>query len=593
MADTERKLTTILAVDVVGFSEMMGRDEPGTLAALKARRAVIEESIREHNGRVFGGAGDSLIAEFSSPLQAVICANDFQKHIAQRNQEHSEDQRMWFRAGINLGDVMVDGDNLYGDGVNIAARLEQIGEPGGVCVSNKVFEEVRRNLGLPFVDGGVRELKNISEPITVHHVRPVTEPAAGTLGGEASPPQDTGERARGAGASPDKQSICVHEFKVTGDEETAFLADGLRDGLIGNLGKYAAINLVTDDQHRRARPDFSLEGNVRGRGDRVRLSFDLIETATGSQVWGERYDRQGRDAFELEDEISEAVASVVRVKLKTLAFERLKDARNEDLSVPDLLSKAAGYFVATTGNNDEIEVILRLAIDKAPNNSMATAMLGMCLYRLHEFSPLSLPDAVAREITTSVERGVALSPDSYFAHLIAALAAQDIGEDFERALIHGQSALESNPNFTQAAAMVGIARCHLGQLEEGLSALRRAIEANKEDPHRFRHNRELAIALFVADELKDALGVSARLVELAPELDRNKLVHAALQWHAGREEKAIATAHALAEKYPGLSIGTMRPVRFGSIEVANRFNAAFAAIGLAPASNVVSIEKTG
>jgi adenylate cyclase len=590
MTKPERKLTTILATDVVGFSEMMGRDEAGTLEALKACRNLIEDSIREHHGRVFGGAGDSLIAEFSSPLQAVICANDFQKHIAQRNQESPEDQRMWFRVGINLGDVMVDEENLYGDGVNIAARLEQIGEPGGVCVSHKVFEEVRRNLGLPFVDGGVRELKNISEPVPVHHVRPVTD--SESSGSEIQLPQESRAQAKASGLVPEKQSLHVHAFKVTGDEDTEFLAEGLRDGLVGSLNKYSAITLIADDQQGRTRPDFVLEGSVRGRGDVVRLSFGLIDTETNSQVWSERYDRQGSDAFELEDEISEAVASVVRVKLKALGFERLKDTKNEDLSAQDLLNKAAGYVVRTPGNNDEIEQILRLAIDISPEHSMAQAMLGFCLYRQFEFSPLSLPDAVEQEIISLTERAVMLSPDSYFAHLIAALTAQEISGDFERALIHAQSALDANPSFTQAMAMVGIARCHLGQLEDGLTGLRRAIGANKEDPHRFRHNRELAIALFMADELEEAVDVSMRLVELGPELDRNRLVHAALLWHAGRKEKAIAMGDWLMKKYPELSVSLMRPVRFWATDLEARFNEAFPAIGFEAATNVVSIGKS-
>ncbi len=591
MADTERKLTTILAVDAVGFSEMMGRNESLTLEVLKSCRGIVEDSIGEHHGRVFGGAGDSLIAEFTSPLQAVVCANDFQKRIAERNRECPEDRRMWFRAGINLGDVMVDGDNLYGDGVNIAARLEQIGEPSGVCISNKVYEEVRRNLGLPFVDGGVRELKNISEPIAVHHVRPVTDPPSEKAGQEAARPPEPSGQARKTSAAPDQQSIIVHPFKVTGDDETEFLAEGLRDGLVGSLSKYSAIKLIADDRHSGRRPDFVLEGTIRGRGDRLRLSFGLIDTATNSQVWSERYDRQASDAFELEDEISQAVTSVVRVKLKALAFELLRDTNNADLSVPELMNKAAGYFVTTPGSNDEIEEILRSAIDKAPENSMALAMLAFCLHRRFEFSPLALPDATGIELMDLTERAVAFKRDSYFARLLSAVVAQDINSDFEKALLHAETALEANPNFTQAQAMVGIAKCHLGQLEDGVTELRRAIEANKEDPHRFRHLRELAIAQFVAGDLEDAARLATRLLELAPELDRNKLVQAAILWHAGQTEKATAAATELMAKYPDLSFTNMRPVQFGARDVAARFNEAFQAMGLEPGSNVVSIAR--
>ncbi len=557
-------------------------------------RAIVEASIEQHNGRVFGGAGDSLIAEFSSPLQAVVCANDFQQSIAERNQERPEDDRMWFRVGINLGDVMVDGDNLYGDGVNIAARLEQIGEPGGVCVSHKVFEEVRRNLGLPFVDGGIRELKNISEPVAVHHVRPVTDDRSGKTGTEAGQSRAPPNRAvppRPVPSAPEQHSIIVHPFKVTGDDETEFLAEGLRDGLSGILSKSSAVKLVADAEHGRMRPDFILEGNVRGRGDRIRLSFGLIDTATNSQVWSERYDRSGSDAFELEDEISQAVASVLRVKLKALAFEQLRNTGNEELSVPDLLNKAAGYFVTSPGNNDEIEQILRLAIEKSPDNAMALAMMAVCLYRPHEFSPLALPQAARQEIMKSTARAIALDPDGYFTRFVVAMMTQDLEGDFERALIHGQTALQANPDFTQAMALVAIAKIHLGQIEEGLNGLRRAIAANKDDPQRFRHHRELAVALFMAGELEEAASISTKLVEQAPEMDRNKLVHAALLWHADQQEKAVAVAAWLKEKYPALTGGTMRPVQFGASDAAVRFNQAFRDMGFEPADNVVSIGK--
>ncbi|MBT7760453.1 MAG: adenylate/guanylate cyclase domain-containing protein [Rhodospirillaceae bacterium] len=170
MSKVQRKLTTILAADVVGFSKMMGNDEGATLESLKSCRAIIDGSIEEHNGRVFGSAGDSVIADFSSPVQAVLCANEFQNFLADRDAQVDENHRMSFRVGINIGDVIIDGDNLFGDGVNIAARLEAMAKGGGICVSSKVYDEVRRKLDLLFLDGGSQRLKNIDDPVNVYHL---------------------------------------------------------------------------------------------------------------------------------------------------------------------------------------------------------------------------------------------------------------------------------------------------------------------------------------------------------------------------------------------------------------------------------------
>ena len=575
----ERKLTTILAADVVAFSDMMGRDEAGTLQVLKTCRGMIEDCIRKYKGRVFGGAGDSLIAEFASPLSAVLCADDFQKSIAARNRDCPEPQRMWFRAGINLGDVMIDGDNLYGEGVNIAARLEQEGEPGGVCVSHKVHEEVRRNLALPFIDGGMRALKNIDRPVGIFHLRPTAEEMDLRPAGSAKDKHRPTPMSPKRSGSPE-HTLIVRAFKVAGGEGFEFLAEGLREGLINSMSRHSAIDVIHEQPKSQDQADFVLEGSVRGRGERVRLTFNLIDTENNSQVWSERYDRQSGDIFELEEEIARAVAAAVRVKLKEVEFERLRDAKDEELSLADLLNKGAAYFVRGPDNNDLIEASLRLALAREPDNSMTIAMLSHCLYRGFEFSPLALPANTKEVITDLAERAVALKAKSYFAHLIAAITVQDLHGDFERALRHAQAALEVNPGLLGAHGMIGIAKCHLGELDAGIAILQRILDAGREDPHRFRHLRELAIANFVAGDLETATEIIGRLVESQPQMDRNRLVQAALSWLHGDSEAAIAAGRRLQDKYSDLSIPTRRPIWFGRVEAAAQFDEALAAIGL-------------
>ena len=585
MPEVERKLTTILATDVVAFSDMMGRDEAGTMQILKTCHGIIEDSIRKHKGRVFGAAGDSLIAEFASPVSAVLCADDFQKSIVARNRDCPEPQRMWFRAGINLGDVMIDGDNLYGEGVNIAARLEQEGEPGGVCVSHKVHEEVRRNLVLPFIDGGMRELKNIEQPVRVFHLRSTAEDTELRPAGGAKDRHQPTNKSPKRSDSPD-HTLIVRAFKVAGDADTEFLAEGLREGLLNSMSKHSAINVIHEQLESPDQVDFALEGAVRGRGERVRLTFNLIDTANNSQVWSERYDRQSGDVFELEEEIARAVAAAVRVKLKEVEFERLRDSQDEDLSVADLLSKGAAYFVRGPHNNELIEASLRLALAREPDNSMAAAMLSHCLYRGSEFSPLALPAKDAEAIIDLSERAVALKADSYFAHLVAAIAVQDLRGDFERAVRHAQAALEANPDLIGAHGIIGIAKCHLGDPDAGIATLQRILDGGREDPHRFRHQRELAIANFVAGDLETATELIGRLVASEPKMDRNRLVLAALLWLRGESEAAVTAGRNLQDKYPDLSIATRRTIWIGRAEAATQFDEALAAIGLKADDNV-------
>lgn len=246
MTGIERKLTTILAADVVGFSKLMGDDETGTYDALKACRAIIDSSIAESHGRVFGSAGDSVVAEFSSPVQAVLCANEFQKLLAERNEHYATKGKMQFRVGVNIGDVIIDGDNLYGEGVNVAARLEAIADPGGICLSGKVYEEVKRKLDLSFVDGGAQQLKNIIDPVPVFHLS--TQRASSTAGagdGVAVPPHAGATKTREADAPP---TVAVSPFKViSGDDEIQSLVEGLHQDILGGLAKMTAIAVLGGD----------------------------------------------------------------------------------------------------------------------------------------------------------------------------------------------------------------------------------------------------------------------------------------------------------------------------------------------------------
>ncbi len=568
MTGIERKLTTILAADVVGFSKMMGSDETGTLDALKQCRAIIDSGIAESHGRIFGSAGDSVIAEFSSPVQAVLCANEFQKLLAERNDHHATGKKMEFRVGVNMGDVIIDGDNLYGEGVNIAARLESIADPGGICLSGKVYEEIKRKLDLSFADGGAQQLKNIIDPVPVFHLRD-----GDGSGAVPAASQPAAVEKNSADAQP---TIAVAPLKViSGNEEVQSLVEGLREDIIGGLAKMTSVSVLGGEGGGAAgggsAADFRLEGSARAAGRRLRLSFTLFDASSQSQAWSERYDRELDDIFDLEDEISENVVSAVWVRIKSRAFERLFGSENASLSVPDLLSKAAGYFLRGPGNNEEVAEILHLALERRPDSSMAVAMMGLCRYRVLESSSLDPGADAKQEMLGNVEEAISLDPSSYFAHLMAAGMHQDLHGDFETALTHAETALELNSSYALARAAIGVCKCHLGEIEEGLEMLQRSMNTFQGHSQRHRLIRELAICQFIAGQEAEAFRVISRLVRQAPELMRNRLVLAALSWHAGKEDAARDCVAELLRDQPDLTLGNMRPIHFADPAMAARY----------------------
>ncbi len=270
----------------------------------------------------------------------------------------------------------------------------------------------------------------------------------------------------------------------------------------------------------------------------------------------------------------------MRFRLKTRAFEQLRGKENAALSVPDLLSKAAGFFVHAYGHNQEVVEILRLAMDRQPDSSMAVGMMGFCRHRMLEFSPLDPSEDVKEELLGYPEKAISLDPSSYFAHFMAAVMQQDLRGDFETALSHAETSLEINSSFDLARAMVGVCKCHLGEIDQGIEILQRTTAASPEDPHRFRHFRELAIGHFMAGQDAQALRAVNRLVHQAPELARNRLVLASLSWHAGRQDAAQACVAGLLRDQPELTLQNMRPVRFADPGMAERYAQGLVEAGL-------------
>ena len=557
MAPIQRKLAAILAADVHQFSKLMGEDEAGTLADLRACRQIVDSIIAEYHGRIFGSAGDSVVAEFASAVSAVVCAVECQRAIAARNAQPVT-RPLQFRIGVNIGDVIVEGDNLYGDGVNVAARLESVARPGSICVSAKVYDEVRRKLSdISFVDGGAHKLKNIEDPVAIYHV------------GLAGDVVHAAAAAPAVSIVPEKPLVAVQPIRlISGDDEVKALAEGLTDAIGDALGHQTALTVKSGNP---AGVDFVLKGSVQAAGKRLRLSFGLEEGASATQVWTQRYDRQLDDVFGLQDEIVLHVAAAVRIRVKAQLFERLRTADNSTLAVPQLLDKAAGVFIRSLDMGGDAVKALRLAVERAPENSMARAMLGFGLFRVADYHASAMPDAMRDEIVATLDRAIVLDPRSYFARAIKALALQDLLGDASGAREQASEGLKHNANFIPAKGMLGIAEIHLGNVAVGMRLLQEAMEASPDDASHHRHRRELAIALLLAGNTAEAVRVAAKLWEEKPDMKRNALVLAGLLAAGGETEAARRQVAALKAETPGLTLETARLPYFGDQSAGERF----------------------
>ena len=337
----ERRLTAILAADVAGYSRLMGLDEEGTLAGLKTlRREVADPKIKEHRGRIVNTTGDGLLSEFASVVDAVRCAVEVQREIAARNTGVQADRRIDFRIGINLGDIMIDENDIFGDGVNVAARLEALAEPGGICVSRVVRDQVRDKLAISFEDMGEQQVKNIARPVRAYRA---------VLAERADRPSIPSETASPR-ILPDRPSIAVLPFNnVSGDPEQEYFVDGITEDIITALSKWSWFLVIArnsafaykgksvdlKDIGRDLGVRYVLEGSMRRAGQRVRISSQLIDIATGTHLWAERYDRELTDIFAVQDDITSRVVAAIEPALSRAEAQRVIAKRPEHMGAWD------------------------------------------------------------------------------------------------------------------------------------------------------------------------------------------------------------------------------------------------------------------
>jgi adenylate cyclase len=512
----ERRLAAILAADVAGYSRQMGEDEEGTLARLKAhRRELIDPMVAKHHGRIVKTTGDGLLIEFVSMVEAVACALAVQRAMVERNAATPEEKRITFRVGVHLGDVIVEDADIHGDGVNIAARLEAIAEPGGVCISEDAFRQVRGKVDAEFDDTGEQNLKNITRPLRVYRVRSLygsAEPAVLTL--------------------PEKPSIAVLPFQnISGDPEQEYFADGMVEEIITALSKVRWFFVIARNSSFTYKPRaddvkqvgrelgvrYVLEGSVRKAGNRLRITAQLVDAATGNHIWAERYDRELVDIFAVQDEITECVVATIEPELYAAEHFRSRRKPPESLDAWECVIRAlscAGQFTRTGWQ--EAEVLCRRAIAIAPNYGQAHSLLAWVVTRRTSRSGGDVI-AVLPEAMAEAQTALGLDERDSWAHMARGMVLWRMRRhgDAERTF---RRALEFNPNFALAHALIGLPLAAQGAHEE---AIRSAEHARRLSPNDrliggYAFHATLG-AHFAAGRYVDCVAWAHRTIERSPE----------------------------------------------------------------------------
>jgi adenylate cyclase len=482
----ERRLAAILAADVAGYSRLMGQDEAGTLARLRAhRRELIDPKIAEHKGRIVKTTGDGLLVEFPSVVEAVACAVAVQRGMAERNSGTPENQRIEFRVGINLGDIIVDNDDIHGDGVNVAARLEALADPGGVCVSGTVRDHIGDRLDLIFDDLSDQSLKNIARRVKVYRVR-VFDTAATASSVKPTP----------ALALPDKPSIAVLPFQnMSGDPEQEYFVDGMVEEIIMALSRirwlfviarnstfsYKSLAIDLKRVGRELGVRYVLEGSIRKAGNRVRITAQLIESATAAHVWADRYDRALDDIFALQDELAISVVGAIEPTLRKVEIDRARRKRPESLDAYDLYLRALP--VASTGmpnDADKALPLLEQAVQLEPDYPAAHAMIAWC----HEQRYLrgSLSEETRATARQHARAAIANGGDDALALAIGGFVIGVVERDYQTGLDAIDRALALSPSSALAFGFSSILRAWKGDDSTAVSHGESAIRHSPYDP---------------------------------------------------------------------------------------------------------------
>ncbi|MDJ0896564.1 MAG: adenylate/guanylate cyclase domain-containing protein [Alphaproteobacteria bacterium] len=507
----ERRLAAILAADIVGFSRLMERDEVGTLAALKAhRRELIDPATAEHHGRLVKVVGDGLLVEFASVVNAVECAMAIQQGLVRRNEGQDPDSRIEFRIGIHLGDVMVEEDDLYGDGVNVAARLEALAAPGGVCLSQQALDQVETKLDLQCEDLGHRQVKNIARPVHAWSWSP-PGPRQQSRGQVATNPTPSN--------SPDRPSIAVLPFEnMSLDPAQEYFSDGITEDIITMLARCRWLDVIARNSTfaykgksadvRRIAGElgakYILEGSVRRSGDRVRISAQLVDGGSGTHLWNERYDRNLNDIFELQDEIAGVIAGTLEPELTLIENAALRGRSVNDLNAWDCYQRGLWHLYRFTA--DELGKAMEMfkrAIALDPDFAQAHARLAYAHIQQGWYGPWEDRSEHLQEAIACADQSVKLD-DKEPATRLSLGRALVLAGSRDRGIAQLRVAVELDPSFAQAHFALGQALCFSERHEEALKEINEALRLSPRDPHLWTFLNARALSHYFAGDLERA-----------------------------------------------------------------------------------------
>ena len=554
-----RKLAAILAADVVNFSAMMGENEDRTLKNLKACRALTDESITTNHGRIFGSAGDSIIAEFASPVDAVVAATEFQRNLKQRNDSVGEDDQMQFRIGLNLGDVIVEGENLYGDGVNVAARLEALAEPGGISLSGKFHEEVCRKLDITFVSTGEQEMKNIRSPVDTYKIEISTLDEMAASSDAEAPPAETAAVAAPAEAAESKPpAIAVLPFaNMSGDPEQDFFVDGITEDIITNLSLWRNFPVISRNSSftykdksvnlkevgRELGVRYIVEGSVRKGGQRVRITAQLIDAEQDHHLWSQKWDRNLEDIFEVQDEVSTSIAAQVNPTLRDYERDRIERAHPDNFNAWETFLKAVHFLNNRNASDHEDPALTQArrlceeAIQLDDSMSVAHSLLAeIARCELLQFSGKDSNETL-EEILTSSKKATELDSKNPEAPVKTG-AYYFFKGNFEQARQYAERGVDLNPSYPDGYFTLGHALAHSGQYAESEEPFQQAIALNPLDPNVAEYRSGLYFSKLGVGDYEAALAIIDQCLAQYPNSGLYRGFKAAVMGYLEKGEEA-------------------------------------------------------
>jgi adenylate cyclase len=567
----ERRLAAILAADVAGYSRLMGANEEGTLAQLKSiRRALVDPTISAHRGRIVKTTGDGMLVEFASAVDAMRNAFAIQRGMAERNTAVSQDQRIEFRVGIHVGDVIFDENDIFGDGVNIAARLEGIAEPGGIYISDDAYRQVRGKVDIACDDMGPQPLKNIAEPMRAWRVRLTGEsPSAAQSGSAVSQSQ--------ALPLPDKPSIAVLPFQnMSGDPEQEYFADGIVEDIITALSRFKALFVIARNSSftykgraidvkqvgRELGVRYVLEGSVRKAANRVRITGQLIDSSTGGHLWADRFDGGLDDIFNLQDQVTESVVGAIAPAVETAEIARGKRKPTESLDAYALYLRGSARLYQFAGQQANAEA-LRLfnsAIKLDPDFASAYGRAASLYAFAKGYGWISGTPTEIAEVARLAQRAVELGKDDAIALAAGGWALPYVVRDLNVAAALIDRALVLNSNLAEAWFCGGWAKNWLGEPEPAVERFARAMRLSPLDPRVTAMQVGTAHAHFFLGRYDEAASWATMALQGNPVLQPRLRIAAVTNAMAGRPEQAYKAVARLRQLNPALRVSTLKDV---------------------------------